>query len=637
AKDDPSRASINDNNKKYIPSGRKLPFQDSIASIVLSARSFNPSSLVVLRSTDSIMEDPIVNIPLSPLFPPCAFYFYPQCVRAVHAGRHCAVRMSLYHRALHFRLRLFDRLVGIITIGGWGKYLRKEFNSLICGGEEGDQEEHGKKQKEKDGKRRASSMKSHSKKHLRAIPTVEMVNECVKYVCSHEEFIEALFCEIQAILSWRHLAILTGIYCTVEEFTTEEELYQFVESKHLPIFVKFYEDWCIHCKSIEKTFNSRAQAASLLATFINVDCSSTEEAKAFCSKHHISYYPTFKLFNGEWIEYYKSSLDERNLGLFLRTHKKLQSYDLDAIINNPIPKPTLESEPIETKIIPSTFTDIQNNSDPKIIVFGNIYEEATQQAYRNIEEALVELGDTFPYDAFRVEQTNNDNDSFYHFFIHNAERAPDLPLLFVITPLSEVPQPFLNYPITSNGLVEFIEYILIEPDMDKVLSFEKSQKIIDLSHDIPVFVVFTEYWCDHCTALLPHFAKAAMNFSSDEVAFVKVDCSQNRNMRKFCRSIDMDGYPTMMMLIDGKWKKEYKKDRSSVAITKYVKKIVEKSKSKKNEEETFEEEPILELLNDDEESVGYSEELTQTIEDIDDEKEPEEEPEEESEGYYADL
>ncbi|GKT37112.1 hypothetical protein ADUPG1_009961, partial [Aduncisulcus paluster] len=104
AKDDPSRASINDNNKKYIPSGRKLPFQDSIASIVLSARSFNPSSLVVLRSTDSIMEDPIVNIPLSPLFPPCAFYFYPQCVRAVHAGRHCAVRMSLYHRALHFRL-----------------------------------------------------------------------------------------------------------------------------------------------------------------------------------------------------------------------------------------------------------------------------------------------------------------------------------------------------------------------------------------------------------------------------------------------------------------------------------------------------------------------------------------------------
>merc|ERR1711991_770272 len=87
----------------------------------------------------------------------------------------------------------------------------------------------------------------------------------------------------------------------VLKFTSEADLLERSETK--PVLVKFYEEWCGHCKRLKKHF----QYASLKeknVDFLEIECSKNEDTTAICSKHNVGSYPTMMLFRDGYPEKY---------------------------------------------------------------------------------------------------------------------------------------------------------------------------------------------------------------------------------------------------------------------------------------------------------------------------------------------
>ncbi len=89
-----------------------------------------------------------------------------------------------------------------------------------------------------------------------------------------------------------------------------------------PVFIKCFEQWCGHCKHLKKVQPLRctriafcslfltlccaggeqpwAQSATHFkgkVTFFEIECSKTQDSKAFCAKNGVKGYPTLILFN----------------------------------------------------------------------------------------------------------------------------------------------------------------------------------------------------------------------------------------------------------------------------------------------------------------------------------------------------
>ena len=100
----------------------------------------------------------------------------------------------------------------------------------------------------------------------------------------------------------------------VLSFSSEDAFWQLLDTPAAhspsdlpaPIFVKFFERWCEHCKRLAPAF---AITASVIANaslpsapavrFMEVECSRGEEEKRFCALHDVKSYPVLLLFTGE--------------------------------------------------------------------------------------------------------------------------------------------------------------------------------------------------------------------------------------------------------------------------------------------------------------------------------------------------
>jgi thiol-disulfide isomerase/thioredoxin len=85
----------------------------------------------------------------------------------------------------------------------------------------------------------------------------------------------------------------------VTEFTTEEAFTDLLDAADTPVVVKFYENWCTHCKALKKPFNIAATKLNGKARWLQVECSKTEASRAFCARYEARAFPVLMAFDSD--------------------------------------------------------------------------------------------------------------------------------------------------------------------------------------------------------------------------------------------------------------------------------------------------------------------------------------------------
>lgn len=90
----------------------------------------------------------------------------------------------------------------------------------------------------------------------------------------------------------------------VLRFSSEDELWDTIQPER-PALVKFYEEWCGHCKRLKTHFQRSAAHFEEKVAHIDVECSSSDGAKAFCESQDVSGFPLMRLYteDGDIHEY----------------------------------------------------------------------------------------------------------------------------------------------------------------------------------------------------------------------------------------------------------------------------------------------------------------------------------------------
>jgi thiol-disulfide isomerase/thioredoxin len=116
--------------------------------------------------------------------------------------------------------------------------------------------------------------------------------------------------DVNALTLYRHIKSLMTEPTEnhVVEFTNEDDFFDLIDlaTPPRPQFVKFFEQWCTHCKAAKRPFAHAAQQFKDTVGFVEVECSKTEENKAFCARHGVRSYPMIKLFTSEEQTMYES-------------------------------------------------------------------------------------------------------------------------------------------------------------------------------------------------------------------------------------------------------------------------------------------------------------------------------------------
>eukprot|EP00698_Gefionella_okellyi_P004330 TRINITY_DN14007_c0_g1_i1.p1 TRINITY_DN14007_c0_g1~~TRINITY_DN14007_c0_g1_i1.p1 ORF type:complete len:343 (-),score=78.43 TRINITY_DN14007_c0_g1_i1:994-2022(-) len=107
----------------------------------------------------------------------------------------------------------------------------------------------------------------------------------------------------------------------VIEFTTEDALFDLIDGENgKPVFVKFYEQWCSHCKAMKKVFQIGSTKFKDHVHFVEAECSKDDVSKEFCSRNSVEGYPTVKLFTGEDKILFSETRTLAAMSAFFRQH-----------------------------------------------------------------------------------------------------------------------------------------------------------------------------------------------------------------------------------------------------------------------------------------------------------------------------
>ena len=83
--------------------------------------------------------------------------------------------------------------------------------------------------------------------------------------------------------------------------TTEDDVFPYNEEllkDEFPVLVKFHEAWCGRCQHMKAAFEYAASKTLGRVMFMEVECSSSREATAFCGKHRVDGFPSLMLMGG---------------------------------------------------------------------------------------------------------------------------------------------------------------------------------------------------------------------------------------------------------------------------------------------------------------------------------------------------
>lgn len=137
--------------------------------------------------------------------------------------------------------------------------------------------------------------------------------------------------DLDAKTLFRHLkySITSPKENKVVPFTTQNELLE--RSQTRPQFIKFYQEWCTHCKAAKKPFTHAASLLHESVDFVDVHCSGNDEEKAFCQATQVSGYPLIKLLHGDENVKYEGTRTVLGFEKFLNEYVKNQLGEKDEL------------------------------------------------------------------------------------------------------------------------------------------------------------------------------------------------------------------------------------------------------------------------------------------------------------------
>ncbi|UJR30158.1 hypothetical protein I4U23_017698 [Adineta vaga] len=320
-------------------------------------------------------------------------------------------------------------------------------------------------------------------------------------------------------------------------------------------FVKFYTDWCPHCKKLESTWKQYANMKENGDLHVaQVDCSANA---LLCSDHDIFGYPTIKLFirgsgaryNGQrqiesFDKFYQQKIaEDANLEDSVSTKAavvELTNENFDEMTSKKfafivffapwcthcqVLKPIfqdLAKQMISTQRLLFATVDCTTQSNlctkhavkgyPTLIWFENGVEKDRYVQHREVEKM-----------RNYIEQNMKDAESL------------------VLEASSEQQQ---------EQSEESIEKLSPNDNLLSVKTFTQG-----VSFEGYAFVNFGAPWCSHCQKLAPVWKQLAQRFSKNEdIRISRVDCTASESL---CRDYGIRAFPTVILFRYGESKVEY--------------------------------------------------------------------------------
>lgn len=340
-------------------------------------------------------------------------------------------------------------------------------------------------------------------------------------------------------------------------------------------FVKFFAPWCGHCRRLEPTWQQLAKSHENDdgVTIARVDCT---EHRAICTQHGVRGYPTLMMFkDGNKVEDYENSRELKTLEAFVKKVAKLNTAEKD------------EEE--------AAAADNQEAAEH----IEGLYDLDKDNFKAHVKTGLHFIKFYAPWCGHcrRLEPTwkqlaklheNNDELTIARIdCTENKDVCTDFKVRGYPTLLLVKDGEHLEKYTSGRDLQSFKNFLSIhigdEADEEEkeeaeeegdeatkvdglyVLSSSNFQAHIKSGLHL---IKFYAPWCGHCRRLEPTWNDLGKFYENDDgIKIAKIDCTENSAE---CSKFEVRGYPTLLLIKDGKKIEKYQGGRDLEAFKKYI-------------------------------------------------------------------
>jgi protein disulfide-isomerase/protein disulfide isomerase family A protein 5 len=331
------------------------------------------------------------------------------------------------------------------------------------------------------------------------------------------------------------------------------------------VIVMFYANWCGHCKSLKPKYEAAAvkmrdkNIAGMLAA---IDATKENE---IASKYGVKGYPTLKYFEFGEFKFDVNLRDTDPIVKFMENpdeppvvevEKEVAWEDEESdvvFLNDETFKPFMKKKKHALLFMYAPWCYHCKKTKPE-------YAKAAKELRDDLKIAFAAVDCTkFSGICSAYDVRGYPTIKYFSYLKTQKEysggRTAEDFIKFMRNPEKEVEKPKADIvPFTSDNVI-----ILDEKTFDSTLKKYKS-----------AMVFFFMEWCGWCKKLKPIYSEAAdvlRNNNDLDSALTAIDCSVASEL---CKKYKIEGYPTLKLFKDGKYFRDFNKERTSEAILEFI-------------------------------------------------------------------
>lgn len=332
------------------------------------------------------------------------------------------------------------------------------------------------------------------------------------------------------------------------------------------VLVMFYAPWCGHCKKMKPEYEKAAAIMKTEGIPGMLAALDAMKEKIVATRFSIQGYPTLKYF----------SYGEFKFDVNLRDASKIVEFMTNP--QEPLPPPPVEVSWSDEKsnvvhLSEDTFKSFLKKKKHVLVMFYAPWCGHCKKA----KPEFVKAADTFKDDP-KVEFAAVDCTTYQS--LCTANDVTGYPTIKYFSYYSKSVKHY-NGGRTSEEFIKFMgdPEQIVPPKLDgdawgmeisNVLVLKDSTFKKEILSSQPTLVMFYAPWCGHCKRMKPEFSKAADELHKEgfQGRLALFDCTQNP---KIAEELEIEGYPTVKLFINGQYVKDYKGNRSLPDLKDFMK------------------------------------------------------------------